>query len=264
LHATVDYVTIADGFDQVLARFHTLRPRVEIEHCDNGLGLATFKMVQQHMTSIGPDAVGSLYERLHTWRFSRVLPPRYLDHYVCEHIVPGQRYREGLLDFEYRSHLFGGPMILMTDIKALAEGTPEWDSLVKHIAIFKRIRKRVLEGKVLHLLEPQPLERVGHGWDGWDAIGSYHEASETAVIIVSRLGGDLDARTIPLHGLRAKTHYRVSFEDRPDTSVRTGADLMAEGIRLTLPQSDQPRRVDPNGMIRASEIIYLAAEDTTA
>jgi alpha-galactosidase len=256
-HATDDYLTIAEGFDWVLERFHERRPNVLIEHCDNGIGLPTFKMVQQHVTSIGPDAVGSLYERLHTWRISHVLPPRYLDHYVCEHIVPGQFVRHGLLDYEYRSQLFGGPMILMTDLMALEESTPEWDALARNIALFKRIRGQVLEGKVLHLLEPQPLERVGHGWDGWDAIGSYHEASDRAIIFAFRLGGNQDERVIPLHGLRPQTRYRVSFEDRPDTEIRTGADLMANGIRLALPHPAQPRRIDGNGMVRGSEVVSL-------
>ena len=259
-HATDDYLTIAEGFDWVLERFRELRPHVLIEHCDNGMGLPTFKMVQQHVTSIGPDAVGSLYERLHTWRFSRVLPPRYLDHYVCEHIVPGQVMRHGLLDYEYRSQILGGPMILMTDLMALEEGTAEWDSLAKHIAIFKRIRKPVLDSKILHLLEPQPLQRVGHGWDGWDAIGAYHEPTDTAVIFAFVLGGDHDQRTLPLHGLRPETRYRLSFEDRPETFARTGADLMANGLDLTLPHPNQPRRVDHNGMVRASEIVYLEPE----
>ena len=259
-HATDDYLTIAEGFDWVLARFHELRPHVLIEHCDNGISLPTFKMVQQHVTSIGPDAVGSLYERLHTWRISRVLPPRYLDHYVSEHIVPGQVVRHGLLDYEYRSQLLGGPMILMTDLMALQEGTPEWDSLARHIALVKRIRAKVLESKILHLLEPQPLQRVGHGWDGWDAIGAYHEAADSAIIFAFRLGGSLEERVIPLHGLRPETRYRVSFADRPDVAVRAGADLMANGIRLTLPPPGQPRRVDGNGMVRASEIIWLEPE----
>lgn len=256
-HATDDYLTIAEGFDWILERFHELRPHVLIEHCDNGIGLPTFKMVQQHVTSIGPDAVGSLFERLHTWRLSYVLPPRYLDHYVTEHIVPGKVVRHGLLDYEYRSQLFGGPMILMTDLMALEEGTAEWDSLARNIALFKRIRNRVLTGKVLHLLEPQPLQRVGQGWDGWDAIGSYHEGSDSAVIFAFRLGGDGDERVIPLHGLRPETQYRVSFVDRPDSVTRSGRELMAEGMALTLPHPAQPRRVDGNGMVRASEVMFL-------
>jgi hypothetical protein len=145
----------------------------------------------------------------------------------------------------------------MTDLMALQEGTAEWDSLSRNIALFKRIRKRVLEGKVLHLLEPQPLERVGQGWDGWDAIGSYHEGSDSAVIFAFRLGGDRDERVIPLHGLRQETRYRVSFEDRSDSVTRSGRELMAEGIVLTLPHPDQPRRVDGNGMVRASEVVFL-------
>jgi hypothetical protein len=241
-----------------MEHFHQRRPNVILEHCDNGLGLPTFKMIRQHHTSIGPDAVGTLYERVHTWRFSRVLPPRYLDHYAVEHIVPGQSVLHGLGDFEYRSHLFGGPMILMTDIRKATEGSPEWEALSRAIEVYKRIRRRVIDGKVLHLLEPQPLERVGRGWDGWDAIGSYHEQTDTAVILTFRLGGDTDTKTIPLHGLRPDTRYSVSFEDRSDVLERTGADLMSNGLQLTLPHLDRERVVDENGMVRGSEIVHLS------
>jgi hypothetical protein len=261
LHATNDYVTVAEGFDRVMERVRELRPHVLMEHCDNGMGLPTFKMVRQHVTSIGPDAVGTLWERFHTWRISRVLPPRYLDHYACDQVVPGEYVGAGLGDYEYRSHIFGGPMILMTNIMSLEEGSEEWESLARQIGLFKRIRRRVREGKVLHLLEPQPLERVGSGWDGWDAIGSYHEATDTAVILAFRLGGGADERVIPLHGLRAETSYVVRFEDRPDTCVHTGAELMAGGIRLSLPRPGEPPKVDPNGMVRASEVIFLEPAD---
>ncbi len=84
LHATNDYQTIAEGFDDVLARFHARRPKVMIEHCDTGIGFPAFKMAQQHTTSIGVDALSSLDERVHTWPSSCVLPPRFLVNYVCD------------------------------------------------------------------------------------------------------------------------------------------------------------------------------------
>ncbi len=259
MRATGDYLTLAEGFDLVLERLHDRRPDVLFEHCDNGMGLPTFKMVAQNVTSIGPDAVGSQYERVGTWRISRVLPPRYLDHYVCERLAPGMPFTEPFGDYEYRSQIFGGPMILMTDIMALEEGGADWNALIRTIGLVKRIRRRVVEGKVLHLLEPQPVERVGHGSDGWDAIGSFHPASDSAVILAFRLGGDLNVRTIPLHGLNPDSRYRVSFEDRPDTFERSGADLMDAGIDLALPGPGLPRNVDGLGFVRASEVIHLEA-----
>ncbi len=259
MRASDDYLTLAEGFDLVLAGLHERRPDVLFEHCDNGMGLPTFKMVSQNVTSIGPDAVGSQYERVGTWRISRVLPPRYLDHYVCERLAPHIPFNESFGDYEYRSQIFGGPMILMTDIMALEEGGGDWNALARTIDLVKRIRRRVIEGKVLHLLEPQPVERVGDGWDGWDAIGSYHEQSDTAVILAFRLGGDLDERTIPLHGLNPDSRYRVSFEDRPDTYERVGRELMETGISLSLPGPGQSRIVDGIGLVRASEVIHLEA-----
>ena len=257
--ATNDYLTVAEGFDLVLARLHERRPDVIVEHCDNGLAFPTFKMTAQHVTSIGPDAVGSQYERIGTWRLSRVLPPRYLDHYVCERLAPHIPFTAPFGDYEYRSQIFGGPMILMTDIMALEPGGDDWNALARTIGLFKRIRRQVAEGKVLHLLEPQPYERVGSGWDGWDAIGSYHEATDSAVILSFRLGGDLDTRVIPVHGLNPDSRYRITFEDRPNRAERTGADVMAHGIELSLPGPGLPRVVDGLGFVRASEVIHLDA-----
>ncbi len=257
LHATNDYMTVVEGFDWIMDRLRQLRPHVLIEHCDNGLSLPTFKMVQQHVTSIGADAAGALYERIHTWRISHVLPPRYLAHYVCDQPIPGHYVGKGLGDYEYRSHLFGGPMILMTHIHLLQEGSSEWRSLLRQISLYKRIRRRVARGKVLHLLEPQPLERVGHGWDGWDAIGSYDELTDSAVIFVFRLGGSTASRVIPVHGLKEDTIYKVSYEDACESYHASGRDLMAKGLELELPRSGQEPVIDLNGMVRASEVVYL-------
>ena len=257
--ATADYLTTAEGFDLILDHVNRHRPDVFLEHCDNGIGLPTFRMVAQHVTSIGPDAVGSQYERVGTWRISHVLPPRYLDHYVTERLSPGIPFTEPFGDYEYRSQIFGGPMILMTDIMALEEGGSDWNALVRAIDLVKRIRRRVVEGKVLHLLEPQPVERAGHGWDGWDAIGSWHEQSDTAVILAFRLGGDLDARVIPVHGINPDSTYRITYEDRDDVQDRTGGDIMANGIPLTLPGPGQERIVDGLGLVRASEVIHLTS-----
>lgn len=256
-HATDDYLTIAEGFDTILERVQELRPKVMMEHCDNGLAFPTFKMVSQHVTSIGPDAVGSQYERVFAYRISHVLPPRYLDHYVCERLAPQTSFDAPFGDYEYRSQIFGGPMILMTDIMALEEGGSDWNALQRTIDLFKRVRRNVADGKVLHLLEPQPVERVNDGWDGWDAIGSYHEKTDSAVIFVFRLGGDLDQRTIPIHGINPDSTYRISFEDHGDTFERTGADLMGDGLLLELPGPGQARMVDGLGFVRASQVIHL-------
>lgn len=258
-HATDDYMTIVEGFDDVLARFRALCPHVQIEHCDNGMALPTYKMVQQHMTSIGADAAGTLWERVHKYRFSRVLPPRFMDAYVCDRPKPGEYVGTGLTDYDYRSHLFGGPMILMTNIMGMEPGSEDWIALDRNIKLFKRIRKQVLDGKVLHLLEPQPLEQVGRRWDGWDAIGSYHEATDSAVILAFRLGSEIDERIIPLHGLNPNSTYRITYEDRPDTATATGAELMANGLLLLLPEE----YTDSNGMKRASEVMFLTGTPGT-
>ena len=258
VRATDDYLTWAEGYDLIIQGLLERRPHVMVEHCDNGLAFSTFGMVANHVTAIGPDAVGSQYERIGTWRLSHVLPPRYLDHYVCERLAPQISFNAPFGDYEYRSQIFGGPMILMTDILGIESGDSDWQALTRTIDLFKRIRHKVARGKVLHLLEPQPYERVGDGWDGWDAIGSYDEITDSAVVLAFRLGGNLGEHIIPLHGLQPETTYRVTFEDRPDVLERTGAELMASGLSLSLPGPGQPRNIDGLGFVRASEVIHLA------
>lgn len=238
LHATNDYVTVAEGFDLVLARLRELRPDVVMEHCDDGLALPTFQMVRQNMTSIGVDAPGALWERVNKYRISRVLPPRYLDSYAPD---------QPMGDWELRSHMFGGPLILMTPLHTLSESSAEWSVLRRNIALYKSLRHRVLRGKVLHLLEPQLDHRVGDSWDGWDAIGSYDAETDSAVVFVHKLGS-LATRRIPLHGLRPETLYRLSLVDAGSSSVVSGADLYRDGLTLTLDGE------------RVSEVVLLAPE----
>jgi hypothetical protein len=252
-HASDNYLTIVEGYDQVIAEVRARRPHVQIEHCDNGLAFPTFKMVQQHMTSIGSDAAGSLWERVAKYRISRVLPPRFLDSYVSDRPTIETYVGSGLSDYDYRSHLFGGPMILMTNITTMEPGSDDWQTLDRNIKLYKRIRKQVLDGKVLHLLAPHPIAQLGRHWDGWDAIGSYHAELDQAVIFIFRLGGDQDERIIPLHGLNPNSTYRITYEDRPDVSHATGADLMANGLPISLPSE----YIDQNGMPRASDVVFL-------
>jgi alpha-galactosidase len=257
LRATDDYLSIAEGLDVVIDRIREARPHVMIEHCDNGIAFPTFRMTRQYVTSIGPDAVGSLYERVGAYRLSRVLPPRFLDSYVSERLAPHIPFDGEFGDYEYRSHMFGGPMILMTDIMAIAEGSDAWNALQRSIGLFRKNRRHIADGKVLHLLDPQPFEQVNGDWDGWDAIGSYLPATDSAIVMTFRLGGDTDARRIPIHGLNPATTYRVTFEDRPDALEIGGATLMQHGLDLTLPAPGGDRNIDGLGFVRASEVIYL-------
>jgi alpha-galactosidase len=258
LHATNDYVTVVEGYEWIIDRIRQLRPGVVIEHCDDGLALPTFQMVSQHMTSIGTDAPGAMYERIGTYRISHVLPPRYLDHYAPD---------QPMGDWEFRSHLFGGPLILMTPIHALATDSAEFEVLARNIALYKEIRHRVVRGKVLHLLEPQVSDRVGDGWDGWDAIGSYDAETDSAVVFAFRLGDVATRRNVPLHGLAPDTTYDVRLVDRKHSFQRTGRELTRDGLDLDLADRTQPG--DPNArrpamrLPRSSEVVLLTPATAT-
>jgi|GEM_PF-4027746 len=132
-------------------------------------------------------------------------------------------------------------------------------SLTRWIRLAKRVRARVLDGKTLHLLEPQPFQQLDTIWDGWDAIRSYHRAPDSEAVFAFRLGLVTDARVIPLHGPKADSAHRVSFEDSPDTYTVTGRDRMSRGVSLTRPGQGQAPTNDKPGMVRGSDVIFLGS-----
>ena len=210
------------GHEAVIDAIHARRPGVLIEHCDGGLSLANYKMMQQHVTSITCDNADALETRLSVYDLSRFLPPRYLDKYQ-------QEWRS---HYANRSCMFGGPWILMTPIHTLEPGSRDWNELVADIALYKETRSLIREGKVLHLLAPG--DPASADWDGWDAIGSYHPGMDDAVVFVFRTRGGLDARTIPMTSLRPEGRYTVRYVDSGRAYTATGTEIRRDGFALTL------------------------------
>lgn len=245
LEATEEYTSLVEGLEAVLERVRTRRPHLLIEHCDGGGTMFTFRMVEQHVTAAGTDYFGAHAERIAAWRLTHAIPPRFIGKYLVDDTS----------DYAIRSCFFGGPLVLMNRLLEIEPGSPAWERLARNLALYQRLRAHLRDGKVLHLLEPRLEAEIGRGWDGWDAIGSYHPRRDQAVVFVFRAGGPLRERTIPLRGLRPEGRYRVRFQDRAESFVRGGAELLAEGIRLALEAPGEGTAGE--GAPPASEIIYF-------
>ncbi|MCG3197556.1 MAG: hypothetical protein GHCLOJNM_02042 [bacterium] len=228
-----------EGFAATLAEIHRLRPNVLIEHCDGGLSFPSYKMMEQHVTSITSDNDNALETRMAVYDLSHFLSPRFLDKYQQEW---GSHHAN-------RSCLFGGPWILMFPIHELRPGSREWNELLEDIALYKQTRKRIREGKALHLLPPS--DPKDPSWDGWDAIGSYHPGEDSAVAFAYRTGGPHKTRTIPMKGLIPEHRYRVRLLDGGETREATGREILERGIRLSL---EEYRRGETS---RSSEVILI-------
>ncbi|MBI4556481.1 MAG: alpha-galactosidase [Candidatus Hydrogenedentes bacterium] len=221
LTADQDYLA-ATGFESVMAEIHSRRPQVLMEHCDGGLSLPNYKMLQQHVTTITCDNAGALETRLSVYDLSRVLPPRYLDKYQ-------QEWRS---HYANRSCMFGGPWILMTPIHTLEPGSSDWNELVEDIRLYKQYRSRIRDGKVLHLVEPN--EPADPTWDGWDAIGTYHPGEDAAIVFAFRTQGKVPTHTIPMKCLHPRQKYVVHLVDTDQRYTATGREIMRKGLTLEL------------------------------
>ena len=212
----------AIGFEATMDAIHARRPGVLIEHCDGGLALKNYKMFQQHVTSVSCDNADAIETRLSVYDLSHFLPPRYLDKYQ-------QEWRS---HYANRSCMLGGPWILMMPIHQLEPGSRDWNELIEDIAVYKRHRARIRDGKILHLLRPD--DPANAAWDGWDAIGSYHPGDDAAIVFVFRTRGANRSRVVPMKDLRPEGTYRVTFTDTGRTYIASGAEIVGRGFTLEL------------------------------
>ncbi len=230
------------GFEATMDAIHARRPGVLIEHCDGGLALKNYKMFQQHVTSVSCDNADAIETRLSVYDLSHFLPPRYLDKYQ-------QEWRS---HYANRSCMLGGPWILMMPIHELEPGSRDWNELIEDIAVYKRHRARIRDGKILHLLRPDDPNNTA--WDGWDAIGSYHPGDDAAIVFVFRTRGANRSRVVPMKDLRSEGTYRVTFTDTGRTYTASGAEIVGQGFTLELDAyADDPHS-------HCSEIIIIEPE----
>lgn len=222
-----NYSNAVDGINAVIAEIQRQRPRVIWENCENGGNMMTFNMVQNYVTSITNDASGALASRKGVWGATYPFSPRFADRYMPED--PTNSYIT-------RSYMFGGPWHFMNK---LAEMDTGMQALAQsEIAIYKRIRGLINDGQVFHLtLAPDQ----GHT----DALESYSASEDKAVVIVTRDAGASAVLDLKLQGLRDTQSYHVNFEDDRRRMAMTGAQLMTDGVRVHLPET------------QSSEIVYV-------
>ena len=184
-------------------------------------------MARNYITSITNDASGSLGARQGVYGATFPFPPRYADRYMPDQVLD---------EYTTRSFQFGGPWIFMN---RLAELRAEDLALAaREIAVFKKIRAAVRDGRVSHL-----TDRPADGQT--DAISSYSQAEGTALAIVTRDQARSDRFMLRFRDLVAARQYQVRFERSSARYVMTGTQLMSLGVEVSLPE------------VRSAEIVYL-------
>ncbi len=221
-----NYSNAVDGLNAVIAEIQRRRPQVNWENCENGGNMMTFNMVRHYVTSITNDASGSLGARRGVFGATYPFSPRYTDRYMPD---------ERLDTYTTRSYMFGGPWLFMN---RLTQMRPDDLRLAaSEIQVYKTLRPRIRRAKIFHLSAWPDEERI-------EAIQSYDADTDTAIAFVTRHNGADDSYTLRLRGLRSRRNYLVRFEGLPSALTMTGAQLMNDGLLLTLP------------IPRTTEIVY--------
>jgi alpha-galactosidase len=125
-----------------------------------------------------------------------------------------------------RSFMFGGPWIFMNRLPLMRP--QDLAFAASELRTYKSIRKRVREGRVFHLTSP-PTET------SFDALQSYHEPTDTAIVFAYRGDSPLAFRTLRLRGLQPEKLYSIRFQDDARAPQLTGEQLMQRGLTVRIP-----------------------------
>jgi hypothetical protein len=99
--------------------------------------------------------------------------------------------------------------------------------LRNEIQNYKNQRTDISAGKVFHIVAP--------GANATDVIQSYNASTDTAIAVVTRAASAGPSYLLRPKGLSAHQRYTVWFEDGPAIYSQSGAQLMANGVRVMLP-----------------------------
>jgi len=216
--ADSNYANAVQGINAVVSAIQRARPNVLWENCENGGNMMTFNMVKSYVTSITNDASGSLASRKAVYGATYPFPPRYAERYMPE--------SDGFTPYATHSYRFGGPWVLMNRLADLPVDQVAF--LKNQIQNYKDQRTDISSGKVFHIQAP--------AGNGTDAIQSYNEATDTALAVITRAAAGGASYLFRPKGLKAEQRYTVWFEISPSVYSQTGAQLMANGFRVMLPQ----------------------------
>jgi hypothetical protein len=214
------------NFWKKLDDISAIRPGFRWENCMGGGSLKSFDDCQRMAFMTTSDTPRSLDFKKAVYPNSYMINPLQLksDCY-CPDI------------FELRSAMEGA---ILTGIPGQGGMANEAD-MKKEFALYNTRQAPILRGADIYHVLPMP---DGKNWDGLEYFNTAIAKGSLFLFKPAADGGD--THTIKLKGLNRANTYTLTFEDRPEQSVKkTGAELMDAGLPVTL--------TGP----RASEIVWI-------
>ena len=226
-HANV--LALWELIDGVRAR----HPNVMIENNWSGGRVMDFGMLRRYDTALCDDYNQAARNRGASFGVTHFFPPTFVSKYMGAEALP--------FDYQTRSYFFGGPWNLMTDLPA-----QDAAALASAVSAYKSIRPIVRDGRVVHLVAPSFSGSGGNRYQiSWDAIQAVEPGANRAVLLIGRGLAGPETYNVKPQGLNPAKVYALAASSGANYGSRSGADLMANGIDVSLPE-------------RAHETIVLA------
>jgi alpha-galactosidase len=221
------------GFYEMVDSLAKNIPGFQWENCCSGGRIKDYGAMRRTVKVFDSDTYSTLHVRQAFHDTSHALHPIQIEGHLGS--VDGRLRPQGVaaLRFAFRAMSMGAPEWFL-DAPNGGNGNAPWtqaekDAVKACVNTYKtRIRPLVRSADLYHIL-PRP---DGRKWDGTEY---YDPASGKGVVYVFKPSAEQPAETIRLKGLDAKQSYRITFEDSTQPpSVRSGAELMRQGLRLAL------------------------------
>jgi alpha-galactosidase len=203
------------------------------ENCSGGGRIKDYGAMQRCVKIFNSDTYSTLHVRQAFYDSSFALHQTQLEGHLGS--VDGRFRPRGAAGMRYafRSMSMGAPEWFL-DAPNGGNGAEPWtreerDAVSACVATYKtRIRPLVREADLYHIL-PRPDGR------NWDGIEYHDQAAGKGVIYLFKPGGEGMTQFVRLKGLNARETYRLTFVDGSNpSSVKTGAELVTEGLPVTL------------------------------
>nr|WP_239566025.1 alpha-galactosidase [Paenibacillus sacheonensis] len=226
-----------EGLYGVLERIRLRFPEVVLENCSSG-GQRTDLGIMRHMhVNFLSDPDYSEHQLQVFWAASIVLPPRRCLHWAwsntCGDGFPGMDFGSAeLSEAEFKFHM----RVAMLHATGYSHPLPRYGetalaTMREQIAFYKTHVRDIIRGGTFYRLTPQAV-RGGNG-AGWNAYSYVKpEREEAACLFVFRLEHGEASTWIRLAGLAEERLYALRDADTGGEFVRTGAELMNEGLHF--------------------------------
>ncbi len=221
-----------EAYYDIQSRLKQTHPGLLLEICNDGGRMVDFGAAAHGDYFSIIDSYDPLSNRQAFYDTSHLLPPAMLESYVKQWPTPTPQ------NFLYmlRSGMMGWFTLMLDTTK----WTAAQHSMAKEeLQLYKKELRPLIRAADVYHVGPRP---DGKGWDATEYVDDSHARG----VVYAFHGTDVSKKTFRcvFEGLLPSQFYRLRFHDhsQPDRTAR-GAELMRDGITLTLPEANSSELV---------------------